>query len=188
VYDLVQAFFGARQSARYLSRHFRRLRPARIILDVGGGTGRIHDIWGPDGTYLCLDNDLVKLKGYRAKHPNGSAILGDGAQLPIRSSSVDIAICIGVAHHLSDTVFPSVLDELHRVLRPAGHLVFLDPVWQPRRPPGRLLWKLDRGAYPRTAAALRATIERAFQPVDQDRFAFWHEYLLWVGSPRTLGL
>ncbi len=74
-----------------------------------------------------------------------------------------------------------------RALRPSGHLLFVDAVWAPRRVAGRLLWRYDRGAFPRTPEALQAMLALGFDPVREQRYAYLHDYLIWVGAPRGDG-
>lgn len=185
VYDAVQVLAGANISARRLRPQFEALRAARVVLDVGGGTGWTRTLWPGDGTYICLDTDPTKLRGYRRKWPDGAALLGDAARLPIADRSVDLVTCVAVFHHLTDAVLAAALQEFQRVLRSSGVLLCVEPLWAPSRPFGRLLWRYDRGAHPRSNDALRTLLERGFAPLHTEQYAIWHEYLLWLGRPRS---
>jgi len=46
---------------------------------------------------------------------------------------------------------------------------------------GRLLWRYDRGANPRTPETLYATISRHLRIIEQQRIIVYHEYALFVG-------
>jgi hypothetical protein len=67
-----------------------------------------------------------------------------------------------VAHHLPDDMVRSVLNETGRVLAADGRLVFIDQLWPPVRWIGKIIWRYDRGAFPRRVEALQALIEGAF--------------------------
>jgi hypothetical protein len=64
------------------------------------------------------------------------------------------------------------------VLKPKGSLIFLDPVLKPSRLPGRILWALDRGSHPRSAATLRRAVEQQFVVERWERLAVYHEYAI----------
>jgi hypothetical protein len=59
----------------------------------------------------------------------------------------------------------------------------LDAVWRPGRLPGRVLWRYDRGSFPRTDVALREAMEQQFDIVRWEAFALWHAYVVAVGRP-----
>ena len=48
----------------------------------------------------------------------------------------------------------------------------------------RLLWRLDRGAYPKTPEQLLAFLSEQFSIVHSERFSIYHEYLLAVATNR----
>ena len=50
--------------------------------------------------------------------------VGDALRLPLRSSSVDVVICVAVLHHLStDARRLQAVSECFRVVRPGGHVL-----------------------------------------------------------------
>jgi hypothetical protein len=46
---------------------------------------------------------------------------------------------------------------------------------------GRILWRLDRGSYPRTAETLRRVFSQHVKIAHWERFAIHHEYVFGVG-------
>ena len=180
VYDLVQFLAGARLVQKRLRRAIAPYNNAPRVLDLGGGTGLHRELWSGESLYICLDNDPQKLQGFRARHNDSLAILGDATQLPLRDNSLNIVICTFVAHHITDELLHQFVQEAMRVLKGDGHFVFLDPLWEPRRPIARLLWKYDRGSFPRASKALRNVLSQHGTIVHAERFAVLHEYLLCV--------
>jgi SAM-dependent methyltransferase len=184
VYDAVQAAAGA-SLVRAKLRHLVPPLPDRaIVLDIGGGTGLYRDIWPVDCRYVCLDLDPLKLQGFRRRFPDTAAVGGDATRLPVESASIDAVACTLMAHHLTDAQLTELLDEIARVLKPGGKLLFADPLWRPRRLPGRLLWRYDRGAHPRTSRQLCGALRGAFEVERWTEFALWHHYAACIARRR----
>jgi SAM-dependent methyltransferase len=182
VYDALQILVGSRYMHRHLGAQVAPLRGAGCVLDIGGGTGIHRDLWPETARYVCLDTDPVKLRGFLGAHPRDHALLGDATRAPLASGCVDAAICAAVSHHLPDDALPSLFAESARCLKAGGSLVFLDAVWERSRWPGRLLWRYDRGAYPRTKEKLRALIEERYEVVHWQEINIIHKYVLCVGA------
>ncbi len=103
------------------------LPPRSAILDVGCGHGRHakpaaragHRVIGVDlcRPLLAIGNDASA----KAKTARVEWVVGDAGSLPIRSSTIDAALCVAVLHHLptrGDRI--AALAEVRRVLRPSG--------------------------------------------------------------------
>src|SRR5690348_15769364 len=89
VYDLCQFAVGAKTVRRRLAAAVAPHKDARIVLDIGGGTGAAMAMWSPASRYVCLDIDPQKLAGYATNNPAGLALLADATDLPIADASVD---------------------------------------------------------------------------------------------------
>lgn len=187
VYDAVQWLVGASAMRRRMSVQIARLAPLRVVIDVGGGTGAGKEALSADCTYVCLDIDPLKIQGFVQKNPGERGVVADATRMPLPDASVDAIILMFVAHHLADDLLDAFMREAVRVLRPDGHLVFADPLWEPGRWAGRVLWKYDRGSFPRTSAALRGALAKHFEITHWEEFAVWHAYVLAVGRPRKGG-
>jgi ubiquinone/menaquinone biosynthesis C-methylase UbiE len=70
-------------------------------------------------------------------NPDCAAIEGSSTSIPGKDGSYDLVIICAMTHHLSDEDLQAPVDEAARVLRPAGHLLFLDALWELRRLRGR---------------------------------------------------
>lgn len=184
IYDRIQALAGAGIVNRHLAGALQPLlSPGITVLDVGGGTGLARPLFPADVHYVCLDSDEVKLAGFRQKYPGGKTILADATKMPIENRSVDLVLCRFVSHHVPDELLRPMFDECARVLRERGWFVFVDAIEAKRRPIARLLWRYDRGSYPRLEADLVATLRRDFELRHWERFAVFHRYVLGVGIP-----
>lgn len=180
VYDLLQTAVGARVIRRRLQNRLVGIIPNALVVDIGGGTGLNRALFVDDIDYFCMDNDPVKLQGFSQKMIDGYPFLADAGMIPVQTGSVDMVICTAVIHHLPDEVFPKFVQEALRILKPTGKLVILDPVWAPKRLAGRLLWKYDRGSYPRTAQTLHDTLSRYGKEAHWEEFAIFHRYIIGI--------
>jgi ubiquinone/menaquinone biosynthesis C-methylase UbiE len=180
VYDQIQNIAGLKHVVARLSQAIAPLS-SRVVVDVGGGTGKVRNLFGPDCQYVCLDLEFPKLTDFRSKIPNGMAVLADATLMPIADCCADIVICKSVTHHLSDLLLEHALDESRRVLRVGGHMILVDAVSNRQRLTGQVLWKLDRGSYPRTDHELHARLESRFKIIHWEKFAVYHEYVLGIG-------
>jgi ubiquinone/menaquinone biosynthesis C-methylase UbiE len=185
VYDLAQTLVGANTVRRRLAARIDPLRDARLVLDIGGGTGSIAEFWSESSRYICLDIDPLKLQGFIAKNPTGTALLADATRIPIADGTVDVVLCTNVTHHLTDPLFDRMISECARVLKPEGKLILSDAIWAPQRRAGRLIWRYDRGSFPRTAEVLRDAISKYLSIEQWDQFAIWHEYIISVAGHRN---
>ena len=181
IYDHVQRLLGLGATYERLAAQAATVNPAALVLDLGGGTGLYRNVWSSDCIYLCLDVDVLKLQHFLRKNPDGSAILGDATCIPIKDNSIDVAVCIAVAHHLSNASLAELVRESHRTLKATGTFLFVDAVWVPRRWSGRMLWRYDRGSYPRSAEYLRSVLSEQYHLVHSERYAVHHEYVLYRG-------
>ena len=181
LYDLLQRVLGYPTAARRLQSVLGDTRD-HVLLDVGGGTGNLIPYLSEGTHYVCLDNDPTKLDRLLRKRPGTMAVLGDATHLPFADKSVDETVCVAVTHHLSDDVLPLLIDELGRVTR--GRVIVFDPLREERTRRGKLLWRIDRGSFPRTESELASFLARGLIPQHLERFAIHHHYLLWVGVPQ----
>ena len=153
----------------------------RLVLDVGGGTGNLVPYLSPGTRYVCLDNDAMKIHRLLSVRPDAAAVVGDATRLPFGDQSIDISVCVAVTHHLDNEALTVLVDELARVTR--EQVVVFDPLRERRSRRGRLLWRIDRGSYPRSEPELVAFLTRRLSPQHVERFANHHHYLLWSGQP-----
>ena len=105
-------------------------RPFRSLLDLGTGTGRILELFGPSierglGIDLSLDMLLIaRSRLERAGLRHCSVRQGDIYDLATPREGFDVVIVHQVLHFLDDA--PRAISEAARVLRPGGRLLVVD--------------------------------------------------------------
>jgi SAM-dependent methyltransferase len=181
VYDRAQRYGGgvpiAHQVAQVLAD-----TANQTVLDLGGGTGMVGDILPPGATYIWLDNDPLKLGGFRRKQTDALAVLADAARLPLADRSVDVATMVEVAHHLPDGAFESVLSEAARVVK--SRFVLVDGL-RTQRLRSRALWALDLGRFPRTRDALEQALATRFDVRNVVEFRVNHDHVIFDAAARA---
>lgn len=181
VYEAVQRFAGFETMRREIE-PFLQETSGSSVLDIGAGTGSLRDLLPSDVRYLWLDVDSQKLEGYRARYPSAPAVLASGSQICLGDKSVDYALCVAIAHHLTDEQFPAVLGEAARVVRRG--LIFLDGVRSEDRFISNMMWRYDRGSHPRFEEQLRANVERFFVLKKVANYSIYHRYFVCLAEPR----
>ena len=105
-------------------------KPIRALLDLGTGTGRMLEMFGPDiarGLGIDLSADMLSLARARldrAGLKHCSVRQGDIYNLALPRDSFDVVIVHQVLHFLEDGA--RALREAARVLEPSGRLLVVD--------------------------------------------------------------
>jgi SAM-dependent methyltransferase len=121
--------------------------PGTNILDLGCGPGvSTFELARalPDARLIGVDVATRMLKQARRRHPDGMAvewIRADAARLPFAAGSVDACAGHSFLYLVADR--RAVLNEIHRVLRPGGHLVLMEPHTRRATPSGVLAVSRD---------------------------------------------
>lgn len=93
-------------------------RPIGAVLDVGCG-GHLHGTWGLDSLPHQVNGKM------------NASVIANAARLPVRHGSFDGVVCAQVlSYTYVDPV--EILREIHRVLKPGGHLLVTAGRWKGR--------------------------------------------------------
>jgi SAM-dependent methyltransferase len=138
------------------------------VVDLGCGTAEIAS-YMPTALYTGIDPNPQYIAGARRR-------LGQKAVLvtadPVQDANLlegkyDIALLLGVLHHLDDASADTMLGLARRLLRPGGRLVTHDIAnVKGRGWLERLLVRMDRGQHVRQIDSYPALARRHFQTVD----------------------
>src|SRR6476469_985504 len=170
-------------------------KPFRSLLDLGTGTGRMLELFGPEierGLGLDLSLDMLLLardRLERAGLKNCSVRQGDIYDLPLANDSFDVVILHQVLHFLDDGA--RAIHEAARVLRPGGRLLVVDfaphdlEFLRDEHAHRRLGFSSDTVAQWMKAADLDVVLQRSLapEPTSEGKIAV----SLWLGrDPRIL--
>ncbi len=106
------------------------LTPHIDIADLGAGEGMIAQLLARRAKkVICIDNSPRMCEvGTRLAVKNGfnnlQYKLGDIEQVPLKNSSVDLALLSHALHHAEHP--PQALNESYRILRPGGQVIIID--------------------------------------------------------------
>lgn len=127
------------------------------IIDIGCSTGACAASIVPmtSNRYVGLDIEprYVALAARRA--PDGRFVAMDARRMAFPDASFDLAMFIGVMHHMDDQLVKDCLSEVSRVLRPEGRVIVAEPVYTPGRWLSTVLLNMDRGRYIRDEPGYR---------------------------------
>ncbi|WTW99984.1 class I SAM-dependent methyltransferase [Streptomycetaceae bacterium NBC_01309] len=102
-------------------------RPGVRVLDLAAGTGKLTEaltLFGAD--VVAVDPDPAMLAELRRRFPGATALRGTAERIPLPDAGVDVVL-VGQAFHWFDR--ETVMDEIRRVLGPAGQLAALWNLW-----------------------------------------------------------
>jgi len=100
------------------------VRPGDVLLDIGGGTGRVARHLAAAGAHVVvIDPSPGMLAGTQAKGLAGVRALAE--QLPVASNSIPRILIVDAFHHFAQQELAA--RELMRVLKPGGRLVIEEP-------------------------------------------------------------
>jgi SAM-dependent methyltransferase len=184
IYDALQSLMrGSPARAEYVRDFIRATERARV-LDLGCGTAQVLgflpdgvDYWGYDVSAEYIDQARTRfgVRGHFAcGMPDEETIAG---QAPF-----DVALAIGVLHHLDDHDARCLLRTARRAVRQDGRFVSIDPVSAAgQHPIARLLIANDRGRHVRDAEGYLALARAEFGAVEGTiRHRAWIPYTHWI--------
>ena len=165
VYDLLQTLFGYRE--RFVREYVRSAEQTRI-LDIGCGTARILDYLPHSVQYVGFDMSERYIAAARERYGHRAdfhcALVG---KQELALEPYDLALAVGVLHHLNDADAMTLFEGASAHLKPGGTLVTLDPAFaadQSRA--SRWFARHDRGTHVRFVEKYRRLAGSTFNTVD----------------------
>jgi ubiquinone/menaquinone biosynthesis C-methylase UbiE len=115
--------------------HFRRLELTLsflgrlgnnlLVLDAGCGDGIQMEHYNHSNRVCGMDLSLTRLKRARERLNGNPLFLADLLDIPLKANTLDVVILGEVIEHMEEP--HSVLTEIHRILKPSGHLILDTP-------------------------------------------------------------
>jgi 2-polyprenyl-3-methyl-5-hydroxy-6-metoxy-1,4-benzoquinol methylase len=165
LYEGSRRLIGAESEMRKLLDRVVKPTDGMRILDFGCGNGRLVPFVA-GAEYVGVDNNSSYIDSATAEHA-GPKVQFHCADLDSLASlgidPVDVVVCIGVLHHLDDSVAAKALSASHDLLKPEGRLITMDPCFEPsQHSVARVLMALDRGKFVRHPEGYRSLISENF--------------------------
>jgi SAM-dependent methyltransferase len=155
VYEAFHHLIGARRWLKRFAHDVIRARNGDRVLDIGCGPGALLR-YLPDTTYIGFDrNQAYVERARRIYGDRGEFICDDVANFANHAlAQVDVAVAIGILHHLNDELALSLLRATAGALRPDGRLITVDPCYHAEQSSvQRFVVSHDRGMHVRPFAA-----------------------------------
>jgi ubiquinone/menaquinone biosynthesis C-methylase UbiE len=186
-FERAAAGFAERSKGRFDAMDvidFARVEPDATVLEVGSGTGNFLSLFeGVASSCIGVDLTFGMLEQARRRYPSQLLVQGDGESLPLASTSVDLATCAQMIHHVWDPL--PLVKELRRVAGRGGRVLIVDQVATERFEEATRMSQLETVrdpshavSRPRSgyltmvrAAGLEVIDERIFE--DRSRFSKW---------------
>jgi SAM-dependent methyltransferase len=164
-YEMLQTLFGYR--ARFARDYVRAPEHARI-LDIGCGPARILDYLPHNVQYVGFDMSERYIAAARARYGHRAdfhcALVGTQ---DIDIEPCDLALAVGVLHHLDDAAAETLFEGASAHLKCEGTLVTLDPAFAADQcRAARWFASHDRGSHVRSVEEYMCLAGRTFGTVD----------------------
>lgn len=179
VYALFQSMMGAHKFRTNFVSEYIRPFPQMTILDIGCGPADIF-AYLPDVNYWGVDISEKYIA--RAENAFGARGRFNCKQLQAidleHMPKFDVALAIGLLHHLDDQVALNVLQLAHQALKPEGRLLTVDPCLDPlQNRIARFLVRNDRGQNVRDKGGYQTLASKVFScPQVEVRHQTWIPY------------
>lgn len=176
VYDLFTKLIGETSYRRTLVEQYICPQEYDRILDIGCGTGKIVQ-YLPNVDYLGFDASQEYIKAAQAEFYKESKAPTLNRQVKFICQEVsandikdepffDIALALGILHHLNDAEVLQLFNTAICSLKPGGKLITIDGVYVSNQSPiARWIISKDRGQNVRTEEAYLALASQVFSKI-----------------------
>ncbi len=158
-YESFQRIMGKQQLRQEFVDTYVRPSADLSIVDVGCGPGDLAPHCAP-ASYTGVDtSERYITAAERRFGAHGRFFCGTVAELD-EPGTFDVAVMVGVLHHLDDATATAVIDEIRTALVPGGRFVALEPHFHAgQHPVSKTLIRMDRGNNVRDESGYTALLD-----------------------------
>lgn len=150
--------------------------PEGILLDAGGGTGRVAQFLRTHANRIIVADESHKMLRQAGAKASLKPVRSVTEALPFRSDLFDRIIMVDALHHVEHQQQTAI--ELWRVLKPGGKIVIEEP--DIRRLPVKLISLFEKLALMRTRIISPVNITALFKPLKAITTVELEGYIAWV--------
>lgn len=165
IYNLWVRLVGRGRGSRKLVTEFIRPQSGESVFDIGCGTGAMLKSLPEDVSYTGFDLSEEYIKEARATYGDRGTFIhaAVGEKPDLGEGCFDVAIAVGVLHHLDDPEAAALFELAAGALKPDGRLVTIDPTYDDGQSKlARWLVSRDRGQNVRTREEYEGLIPGEF--------------------------
>jgi SAM-dependent methyltransferase len=152
VYEAFHHLIGARRWLKRFAREVVHAKAGELVLDVGCGPGALFRYLPRGTSYVGFDRNHAYIAQARREHGSGGTFICDDVSRFTEHAiaPADVAVLIGVLHHLNDDLARTLTKAIADCLKPGGRLVTADPCYHEGQSPlQRFIVGNDRGMHVR---------------------------------------
>jgi SAM-dependent methyltransferase len=152
VYELFHHLIGARRWLQRFTDEVIRPRCGDRVFDIGCGPAALLNCLPAGVSYVGFDHNPAYIEHARRMHrERGDFICDDIGNFASHAlAPADIAVGIGILHHLDDNLALQMLRATTNALKPAGRLITVDACFHPEQSAiQRFVMSHDRGMHVR---------------------------------------
>jgi len=152
VYELFHHLIGARRWLQRFTDEVIRPGDGDRVFDIGCGPGALLRCLPAGASYVGFDRNQAYIEHARRMHRGrGEFICDDVGNFANHAlAPADIAVAIGILHHLDDDLALRMLRATANALKPGGRLITVDACFHPEQSAiQRFVMSKDRGTHVR---------------------------------------
>lgn len=170
LYNLHSAIFAPSERKRRFVSEFLKVVPGERVLDIGCGTALLLEYF-PAVDYVGFDLSKSYVDAARTRTSFAGKTEFHHRHLSQEAARgmdpFNLAMAIGVVHHLDDDEARTLFEVAYEALKPGGRLVTCDGAFVPgQNPLARFFLKMDRGEYIRAPGDYERLARQVFSTVN----------------------